>query len=85
MPVLDVSSRPVLAACGRKFFDIHITIGSHIAKQAVKRIGQLYAVEKILAHQRLIGNDPAPAQVKIDLPRHWPRAERSYGEKLVTA
>jgi hypothetical protein len=58
------SSRPVLAACERKFFDIHITTGSHIAKQAVKRIGQLYAVEKIPAHQRLIGNDAALAQVK---------------------
>jgi len=35
------SSRLVLAAYGRKFFDIHITTGSHIAKQAVKRIRQL--------------------------------------------
>jgi hypothetical protein len=32
----------------RKFFDVHAAIGSPIAKEALDRIGQLYAVEKII-------------------------------------
>jgi hypothetical protein len=32
----------------RKFFDVHAATGSPIAKEALDRIGQLYAVEKII-------------------------------------
>jgi len=32
----------------RKFFDVHAATGSPIAKEALNRIGQLYAVEKII-------------------------------------
>jgi hypothetical protein len=32
----------------RKFFDVHATTGSPIAKEALDRIGQLYAVEKAI-------------------------------------
>ena len=32
----------------RKFFDVHTATGSPIAKEALDRIGQLYAIEKII-------------------------------------
>ena len=32
----------------RKFFDVHTATGSPIAKEALDRIGQLYAVEKTI-------------------------------------
>ena len=32
----------------RKFFDVHAATGSPIAKEALDRVGQLYAVEKII-------------------------------------
>jgi hypothetical protein len=32
----------------RKFFDVHAATGSPIAKEALDRIGQLYAVEKTI-------------------------------------
>jgi transposase len=47
---LFVGGRIVEAGCWahvrRKFFDVHAATGSPIAKEALDRIGQLYAVEK---------------------------------------
>jgi hypothetical protein len=49
---LFVGGRIVEAGCWahvrRKFFDVHAATGSAIAKQALDRIGQLYAVEKTI-------------------------------------
>jgi transposase len=49
---LFVGGRIVEAGCWahvrRKFFDVHAATGSPIAKEALDRIGQLYAVEKII-------------------------------------
>jgi transposase len=49
---LFAGGRIVEAGCWahvrRKFFDVHAAIGSPIAKEALDRIGQLYAVEKII-------------------------------------
>src|SRR6202008_1279337 len=49
---LFVDGRIVEAACWahvrRKFFDVHAATGSPIAKEALDRIGQLYAVENII-------------------------------------
>jgi len=49
---LFVGDRIVEAACWahvrRKFFDVHAATGSPIAKEALDRIGQLYAVEKMI-------------------------------------
>jgi transposase len=49
---LFAGGRIVEAGCWahvrRKFFDVHIATGSPIAKEALDRIGQLYAVEKII-------------------------------------
>jgi transposase len=48
LPVVG-SSRPAAGAhVRRKFFDVHAATGSPIAKEALDRIGQLYAVEKII-------------------------------------
>ena len=42
-------SRPAAGAhVRRKFFDVHAATGSAIAKEALDRIGQLYAVEKTI-------------------------------------
>ena len=39
----------MLGACAaQKFFDVHAATGSPIAKEALDRIAQLYAVEKII-------------------------------------
>jgi hypothetical protein len=66
------SGRIVEAGCWahvrRKFFDVHAATGSAIAKEALDRIGQLYAVEKTIygsppkwrQHRRL--NDRASTQ-----------------------
>jgi hypothetical protein len=35
-----------MAHVSRKFFDLHATNGSSIAAEALRRIGQLYAIEK---------------------------------------
>jgi len=49
---LFTGGRIVEAGCWahvrRKFFDVHAATGSSIAKAALDRIGQLYAVEKII-------------------------------------
>src|SRR5207248_3193439 len=49
---LFIGGRIVEAGCWahvrRKFFDVHAATGSPIAKEALDRIGQLYAVEKII-------------------------------------
>ena len=49
---LFAGGRIVEAACWahmrRKFFDVHAVTGSPIAKEALDRIGQLYAVEKTI-------------------------------------
>jgi len=49
---LFVGGRIVEAGCWahvrRKFFDVHTATGSPIAKEALDRIGQLYAVEKVI-------------------------------------
>jgi len=49
---LFAGGRIVEAGCWahvrRKFFDVHATTGSPIAKEALDRIGQLYAVEKAI-------------------------------------
>src|SRR5262252_5688291 len=49
---LFAAGRIVEAGCWahvrRKFFDVHAATGSRIAKEALDRIGQLYAVEKII-------------------------------------
>ena len=49
---LFAGGRIVEAACWahvrRKFFDVHAATGSPIAKEALDRIGQLYAVEKTI-------------------------------------
>ena len=49
---LFAAGRIVEAGCWahvrRKFFDVHTATGSAIAKKALDRIGQLYAVEKII-------------------------------------
>ncbi|MBV9198747.1 MAG: IS66 family transposase [Alphaproteobacteria bacterium] len=49
---LFASGRIVEAGCWahvrRKFFDVHAATGSPIAKEALDRIAQLYAVEKII-------------------------------------
>jgi Transposase IS66 family len=49
---LFASGRIVEAACWahvrRKFFDVHAATGSPVAKEALDRIAQLYAVEKII-------------------------------------
>jgi transposase len=49
---LFVSGRIAEAGCWahvrRKFFDVHVATGSPIAKEALDRIGQLYAVEKTI-------------------------------------
>ena len=49
---LFAAGRIVEAGCWahvrRKFFDVHTATGSAIAKEALDRIGQLYAVEKII-------------------------------------
>ena len=49
---LFVGGRIAEAGCWahvrRKFFDVHAATGSPIAKEALDRIGQLYAVEKII-------------------------------------
>ena len=49
---LFASGRIVEAGCWahvrRKFFDVHAATGSPIAKEALDRIGQLYAVEKTI-------------------------------------
>src|SRR5438874_1440095 len=49
---LFAGGRIVEAGCWahvrRKFFDVHAATGSPIAKEALDRIGQLYAVEKII-------------------------------------
>src|SRR6201981_377077 len=50
---LFAGGRIVEAACWahvrRKFFDVHAATASPIAKEALDRIGQLYAVEKIIS------------------------------------
>ena len=49
---LFAGGRIVEAGCWahvrRKFFDVHAATGSPIAKEALDRIGQLYAIEKII-------------------------------------
>jgi transposase len=49
---LFAGDRILEAACWahvrRKFFDVHAATGSPVAKEALDRIGQLYAVEKII-------------------------------------
>jgi transposase len=49
---LFAGGRIVEAGCWahvrRKFFDVHTATGSPIAKEALDRIGQLYAIEKII-------------------------------------
>jgi transposase len=49
---LFAGGRMIEAGCWahvrRKFFDVHAVTGSPIAKEALDRIGQLYAVEKII-------------------------------------
>jgi transposase len=49
---LFIGGRIVEAGCWahvrRKFFDVHAATGSPIAKEALDRIGQLYAVEKMI-------------------------------------
>ena len=49
---LFAGGRIVEAGCWahvrRKFFDVHAATGSPIAKEALDRVGQLYAVEKII-------------------------------------
>ncbi|HEY3642453.1 MAG TPA: transposase, partial [Xanthobacteraceae bacterium] len=49
---LFAGGRIVEAGCWahvrRKFFDVHVATGSPVAKEALDRIGQLYAVEKII-------------------------------------
>ncbi|HEX3416643.1 MAG TPA: transposase [Stellaceae bacterium] len=49
---LFVGGRIVEAGCWahvrRKFFDVHVATDSPIAKEALDRIGQLYAVEKTI-------------------------------------
>src|SRR2546423_15660762 len=49
---LFAGGRIVEAGCWahvrRKFFDVHAATGSPIAKEALDRIGQLYAVEKAI-------------------------------------
>src|SRR6201993_687293 len=49
---LFAGGRIVEARCwadvGRKFFDVHAATGSPIAKEALDRVGQLYAVEKMI-------------------------------------
>jgi hypothetical protein len=67
---LFVGGRIVEAGCWahvrRKFFDVHAATGSIIAKEALDRIGQLYAIEKTInrspsdrrRHQRHLQSKP---------------------------
>jgi hypothetical protein len=68
---LFAGGRIVEAGCWahvrRKFFDIHAATGSPIAKEALDRIGQLYAVEKIInGSPARAATTAAPAPVKAD-------------------
>ena len=57
----------------RKFFDVHAATASPIAKEALDRIGQLYAVEKIVdgspPERRRQQERQSGSQSR--LPRHW--------------
>jgi transposase len=63
---LFVGGRIVEAGCWahvrRKFFDVHVATGSPVAKEALDRIGQLYAVEKTIN-----GSPPERRQLRRQL------------------
>jgi transposase len=68
---LFAGGRIVEAGCWahmrRKFFDVHAATGSPIAKEALERIGQLYAVEKIInGLPPEVATTATPAPVKAD-------------------
>ena len=46
--------------------------GSPIAKEALDRIGQLYAVEKTITDHRPTGDDGSASASQSRLPRYWP-------------
>jgi hypothetical protein len=73
---LFAGGRIVEAGCWahvrRKFFDVHAATGSPIAKAALDRIGQLYAVEKTINRSRPTGDDSGASCSQSRLPRHWP-------------
>jgi hypothetical protein len=56
----------------RKFFDVHAATGSPIAKEALDRIGQLYAVEKAINGSPPSGDGSSASSSQSRLPRHWP-------------
>src|SRR6059058_3991372 len=68
---LFAGGRVVEAGCWahvrRKFFDVHATTGAPIAKEALDRIGRLYAVEKAINRSPpRPATTAAPAPVKAD-------------------
>jgi Transposase IS66 family len=73
---LFVGGRIVEAGCWahvrRKFFDVHTATGSPIAKEALDRIGQLYAVETTINGSRYPSGDDSSASCSPSrLPRRW--------------
>src|SRR5262249_21271600 len=67
---LFVGGRIVEAGCWahvrRKFFDVHTATGSPVAKGALDRVGQLYAVENDQRSTARAATAAAPAAVKAD-------------------
>jgi hypothetical protein len=76
---LFLGGRIVEAGCWahvrRKFFDVHTVTGSPIAKEALDRIGQLYAVEKTINRSppdRRQQQRQLQSKRQSRLPKHWP-------------
>jgi hypothetical protein len=67
---LSATGRIIEAGCcahvRRKFFDVHAAAASPVAKKALDRIGQLYAVEATINGSARPAAAPAPAQIQTD-------------------
>ena len=73
---LFAGGRIVEAACWahvrRKFFDVHAATASPIAKEALDRIGQLYASRRRSTAHRPTTDDENASSDQSQSPRHWP-------------
>jgi transposase len=73
---LFAGNRIVEAGCWahvrRKFYDVHAANGSPIAKEALDRIGQLYAIERRSRASCPITGDENASSDQSRLPRRWP-------------
>ncbi len=79
-----VTELACLAHCRRKFFDLHALPGGHpVAEEALRRIGELYALEAEVA--RADAADRLALRQREALPRLLPLHDWLKAERLRTA